>query len=430
MSDGLQAGLLDRRQRGRGQRPRGEPVGLLALHPDVVLAAGDGLGRGRALRATGRQPDHVGALRLGRHLDAESAAGLVGRRQDDRPGPVAEQDAGVAVGVVEEAGEQLGTDDQDVLRHPARDVGVGRGVRVDEPRAGRGDVHRGRSRVADGLLDQGRRRRHPVVGGERREQDEVDLVGLDAGRPDRAHRGDGGHRGRRLVGRGDPALADPRPRHDPFVGGVDHPLEVVVGQDLRRGVAAPAGDMGGPDRRAHSGSTSMSGCLALTRAPLSGTTRIDAPGQVRLDLVEQLHGLDQADDLADRDLAADLDVRRRPRRRRRVEDPGQRRLDRWPADGPGSRPAVDGSPAVGGASAVDVERAGAPRPPPRPVATSDRLAQDEPGPARLDLELGQVGALEQARQPVDEFEQFEIAAVARLRRRAASPTSSVIPGGP
>src|SRR4029079_12404703 len=87
----------------------------------------------------------------------------------------------------------------------------------------------------------------------------------------------------RLVGCGHPSLADPRPRHDPFVGGVDHPLEVVVGQHLRWGVAAPAADMGVPDWRAHSGSTSMSGCFALTSAPLSGTTRTTRPA--RSDLI-------------------------------------------------------------------------------------------------------------------------------------------------
>jgi hypothetical protein len=64
----------------------------------------------------------------------------------------------------------------------------------------------------------------------------------------------------------------------------------------------------------HSGSTSMSGCLALTSVPLSGMTLTTRPGKVRLDLVEQLHRLDEADDLADRDLPADLDVRRGPRR--------------------------------------------------------------------------------------------------------------------
>ena len=51
--------------------------------------------------------------------------------------------------------------------------------------------------------------------------------------------------------------------HDPLVGRVDHPLEVGVGQDLARGVPAPAGDVGAAAWPArvrgvvHSGSTSM-----------------------------------------------------------------------------------------------------------------------------------------------------------------------------
>ena len=279
----LEAGALDGRQRGRRQRPGREPVGLLALHPDEVLAAGDGLGRRRALGPAGRQPDHVRALRLGRHLDAEAAAGLVRGGQHDRAGPVAEQDAGVPVGVVEEPGQQLGADDQDVPGHAAGDVRLRGGIGVDEAGAGRGHVHRRRARVADGLLDQRRRRGHPVVGRQGGEEDEVDLVGVDAGRPDRPQRGDRRHRRGRLVGGRDASLADPRPRHDPLVGRVDHLLEVVVGEDLRRRVAAPAGHMGMTHGRAHSGSTSISGCFALTRAPLSGTTRTTRPA--RSDLI-------------------------------------------------------------------------------------------------------------------------------------------------
>ena len=45
-------------------------------------------------------------------------------------------------------------------------------------------------RVADGLLHQRGRRRHPVVRREGREQDQVDVVRVDAGRADRPERGD------------------------------------------------------------------------------------------------------------------------------------------------------------------------------------------------------------------------------------------------
>ena len=44
----------------------------------------------------------------------------------------------------------------------------------------------------------------------------------------------------------------------------------------------------------------MSGCLAFTSLPGLGDDTDDPPGLVGLDLVEELHGLDQADDLPDR----------------------------------------------------------------------------------------------------------------------------------
>jgi len=192
----LKAGLPDRLERRRRERPRREPVGLLAFHPNVVLAAGHGLGRWRALRAAGRQPDHVGTLRLGRELDAEASTRLFRSRQDDGAGPVAEEDARRPIRVVEEAREELRADHKDVLREAARDPRLGVRERVDEARAGGHDVHRRGFRVADGLLHEGRGRWHPVVGGERREQDEVDVIGLEAGRPDRPEACDRGHRER------------------------------------------------------------------------------------------------------------------------------------------------------------------------------------------------------------------------------------------
>ncbi len=43
---------------------------------------------------------------------------------------------------------------------------------------------------------------------------------------------------------GDAALPDARPRGDPLVGGVDHRLEVVVGEHLLRQIGADPGDRG------------------------------------------------------------------------------------------------------------------------------------------------------------------------------------------
>ena len=115
----------------------------------------------------------------------------------------------------------------------------------------------------------------------------------------------GGQRGGRLVRRGDAPLADAGARADPLVGGVDQPLEVGVGQHALRRVHPPAGDADAalvasdPASLVQLGSTSMSACLALTSAPFSAAMRTHAAGDVALDLVEQLHGLDEPDDLAD-----------------------------------------------------------------------------------------------------------------------------------
>ena len=85
----------------------------------------------------------------------------------------------------------------------------------------------------------------------------------------------------------------------------------------------------------------------------------------------------------------------------------------------GSRPAVDGSPTAGGA--VGGRGGAAGRRGGRRRGGGHGLAQDQPGPARFDLELGQVGPLEQLGQPVDQGEQLDIAAVARLGRPGSRP---------
>ena len=98
-------------------------------------------------------------------------------------------------------------------------------------------------------------------------------------------------------GGGDAPLADAGARHDPLVGRVDDALQLGVGQDALGRVHAPAGDADAAVG-VH-GSTSISGCFALTSAPLSAWMRVTRPATVALDLVEQLHRLDQADHLAD-----------------------------------------------------------------------------------------------------------------------------------
>src|SRR5882672_12020662 len=61
--------------------------------------------------------------------------------------------------------------------------------------------------------------------------------------------------------------------------------------------------------------------------------RLHHPGGVGVDLVHQLHRLDDADDLAFLDRLADLDERLGVGRRRAVEGADHRRLDDVPLDG-------------------------------------------------------------------------------------------------
>ncbi len=210
------------------------PFIFMKCSPAAMVEALGGLAAPAA-----RQPDEVGARRFGRHLDAERSAGLIRGGEHDRPGAVAEEDARGSVGEVGVAAEGFGADHEHVPGHAAGHVGLRGGVSVDEPGARRRQVHRRGALVADGVLDQGRRRRHLVVGRERADDDQIDVVRPEPGSGDGSKPGNRGHAGRRLARPGDAALADTRARDDPFIVGIDHPLEIGVGENLARGVGAP-----------------------------------------------------------------------------------------------------------------------------------------------------------------------------------------------
>ena len=70
-----------------------------------------------------------------------------------------------------------------------------------------------------------------VVGAD---DDQLDLIGPQAGLRNRLARGLGGEVGGRDAGVDDVPLADAGALQDPLVGGLDHPLEIGVGQQARR----------------------------------------------------------------------------------------------------------------------------------------------------------------------------------------------------
>ena len=180
-------------------------------------------------------------------------------------------------------------------------------------------------------------------------------------------------------------------RHDPLVVRVDHLLEVGVGEDLVGDVASPAGDVGAADRRAlvhHDGSTSMSGCLAFTSLPFSAWMRATRP---------------------ERSLLISLNsfiASMRPTTWPATISPPTVTYGAVPGDGEPYQIPVRGALTDGRAGAAGCDRRRGLRPtrpgrrrasPRRRRAAGgrcdrDRLPEDEPGAADLDLQLGQLAS--------------------------------------
>ena len=108
--------------------------------------------------------------------------------------------------------------------------------------------------------------------------------------------------------------------------------ELVHRSDHADGDLAPVGDEDArehrqTDRRAADGLDLEQERPELDRLPVLDVDRADAAVHVRLELVEELHRLEQAQRLAGSDDVADGDERRRARLRGAVEEPDHRRLD-------------------------------------------------------------------------------------------------------
>src|SRR5207247_3142838 len=78
------------------------------------------------------------------------------------------------------------------------------------------------------------------------DDDEINLVAGDTGGLHRAQGGLGGHIRSKLVLRREAPLLDAGARRDPFVGGVHHFFELLIGEDFGGDVGADAGNGTGP----------------------------------------------------------------------------------------------------------------------------------------------------------------------------------------
>ena len=142
---------------------------------------------------------------------------------------VAEQHAGGAVRVVDNAAHGVGADHQNFLVGARRHQVRAGDQAVDETGAGGDQVETPGAFRAQRMLHQAGGGGKHHVGRHGADDDGVQFGGFDAALRQSAPRGGDRHIRRGLVRAGDMALADAGARHDPLVAGRDHLLEVLIG---------------------------------------------------------------------------------------------------------------------------------------------------------------------------------------------------------
>src|SRR5674476_10231 len=165
--------------------------------------------------------------------------------QNRRARTVAEKHAGVAVLPVHDGRKFFRADDEHRFVSARHDELLADLQRVDETGTRGFDVECRRPRRADFALHETRGGGKRHVGRKRRDDDQINLAGGDAGHFHRAGGGLGGEVGSEFIRGGDAAFLDAGARNDPFVRGLDHFFEFGVGQDFFRHIRTDAGDGAG-----------------------------------------------------------------------------------------------------------------------------------------------------------------------------------------
>jgi hypothetical protein len=174
--------------------------------------------------------------------EARAIVGFAGGLQQHGARAVAEQDAGGPVRVVDDPAHGIGADDQDFAVRAGRDQGGPGRQAVQKTGTGGDQVEAPGPVRAQAILDQARGGRKQHVGRHRANQNGVQFGARDAAGGQRHTRGLGSHVGGGHFRSGDVPLADARAFHDPFAVGVDHPLQIFVGEHARRHIAAQRAD--------------------------------------------------------------------------------------------------------------------------------------------------------------------------------------------
>ncbi len=174
---------------------------------------------------------------------------------ENSAGAVAEEDAGGAVGVVDDGAHDVGADDEDFFVRAGFDE-LGADLEgVGEAGAGGGEVEAPGAGGAELVLDDAGGGGEDHVGRDGGDDDGFDFGGLDAAGGEAAAGGFDGE-----VAGGDAfvdemTLADAGALDDPLVVGFDHLFEVCVGEDPGWNVSAEGGDFGADGRPGLQGET-------------------------------------------------------------------------------------------------------------------------------------------------------------------------------
>ena len=145
------------------------------------MPRGDGFRGRRATAAAAGHEEQVRLSAIGAHHRGQQAVRVGAVLQDRRARAVAEQHAGVAVLPIDDGGELLRADDQDGVVGAGHDELLGDFQAVDEARAGGLQVEGGGAVRADLSLHQAGGGGKGHVRRDGGHDDQVDLLGGDAG---------------------------------------------------------------------------------------------------------------------------------------------------------------------------------------------------------------------------------------------------------
>ncbi len=164
----------------------------------------------------------------------------------DRTGAIAEDDAGRAVGVVDDRRHGVSADDQDLGVSSGLDQLGAHLQGVEKTGARRGKVEAPGAVGAELVLNQAGGRGEEHVGRNRGDNDHLYFAGRDASLGKAAARCFHGHVTGRHAWLDQVALADAEALHDPLVRSVYHGCQIGVVEDARRHIGSQSADLGAP----------------------------------------------------------------------------------------------------------------------------------------------------------------------------------------